>query len=58
MEEDISKFGSPDRSTDSDVSKTPGEDDFSVLLQVEDSEEKLNKMKLGNRSARAATRVN
>jgi len=43
MEEDISKFGSPDRSTDSDV---------------EDSEEKLSNMKLGNRTARAATRVN
>merc|ERR1712210_376252 len=43
MEEDIAKFRSPDRSTDSDV---------------EDSEEQLSKMKLGNRTARAATRVN
>merc|ERR1712051_769210 len=43
MDEDISKFRSPDGSTDSDV---------------EDSEEKMGKMKLGNRTARAATRVN
>ena len=57
MDEDISKFRSPDGSTDSDVSKNYRRRCL-YLLQVEDSEDKMSKMKLGNRTARAATRVN